>query len=241
MPVAQKRFTLYDLEGRTRPWSPHAFIVRMILNYKGVPYETIYISFPDIRPTIQKLDPNHEQYTIPFLVDHYKRVTVVDSVEIAGYLEAQCPMTPSVLPGGIQPLCSFWYKDFLHPKVLVPMLKLLLAPVCNGVLDHRGAEYWRRTREKRFGMRLEEMAGTEERWTQLWETIDPELQRIGRALRSNKHCYLLGSTPSYPDFSFCAALAWAQVADERLFKKILAAHPAIWQLWQKLSIYTGGP
>ncbi|TFK49492.1 hypothetical protein OE88DRAFT_1602216, partial [Heliocybe sulcata] len=203
-------FTLYDLEGKVRPWSPHAFIVRMILNFKGIPYNTVYISFPDIRPTIHKLDPKQEQLTIPFLVDNAKKTTVVDSLEIAAYLEKECPQAPSVLPGGIQPLCSFWYKDFLHPKVLIPVLKMLLAPVCNDILDDRGAEYWRVTREKRFGMRLEDMAGSEERWMQLWTLLEPELQRIGKALRSNRSCYLLGNTPSYPDFSFCAALAWAQ-------------------------------
>jgi glutathione S-transferase len=47
---------LYDLGNITGTcFSPVVWRIRLILNYKGVPYETRFVEFPDIEPTLKAL------------------------------------------------------------------------------------------------------------------------------------------------------------------------------------------
>lgn len=47
---------LYDLGNTTNTcFSPAVWRVRLLLNYKRIPYETKFIEFPDIEPTLKAL------------------------------------------------------------------------------------------------------------------------------------------------------------------------------------------
>lgn len=84
---------LYDLSG-PKPWSPACWNTRYALNYKGIPFETVHVSFPNIVPTNQKLlgSTPREDDTVPILEilsPEYKVLN--ESTEIAHLLESTFP------------------------------------------------------------------------------------------------------------------------------------------------------
>ncbi len=47
---------LYDLACiKNVCFSPAVWRIRLMLNYKKIPYRTIFLEFPDIEPTLKKL------------------------------------------------------------------------------------------------------------------------------------------------------------------------------------------
>lgn len=47
----------YELSGPT-PWSPSCWCTRFALNYKGIPYTTVKLSYPGIKPECERLFPD---------------------------------------------------------------------------------------------------------------------------------------------------------------------------------------
>jgi glutathione S-transferase len=78
---------LYD-----NPFSPFARKVRLVLQVKGAPFQSIDALAVGERPGLLRVNPRGE---VPVLVDD--GVTVVDSSDIAAYLEDRFP-TPQLLP-----------------------------------------------------------------------------------------------------------------------------------------------
>lgn len=50
-------YVLYDLPnpGRNSCWSVNTWKTRAALNFKGIPYKTEWVEFPDIAPLLQSL------------------------------------------------------------------------------------------------------------------------------------------------------------------------------------------
>ena len=48
---------LYDVDrrGHRACWSPNAWKIRFVLNFKQIDYETRWLDFPDIAPTLKSL------------------------------------------------------------------------------------------------------------------------------------------------------------------------------------------
>ena len=52
----EPEIVLYDLGSVTNvPFSPAVWRIRIMLNYKEIPYKTIFLEFPDIEPTLKGL------------------------------------------------------------------------------------------------------------------------------------------------------------------------------------------
>ncbi|KAI0258200.1 hypothetical protein BC834DRAFT_912736 [Gloeopeniophorella convolvens] len=55
-------YALYAIPGNSvkyLAWSPNMWKARFALNYKGVPYKTGWIEFPDIAPLAQRIGAPH--------------------------------------------------------------------------------------------------------------------------------------------------------------------------------------
>jgi glutathione S-transferase len=93
--------TLYD-----NPFSPFARKVRMALRMKGAPYRSIDALAAREREGLLRVNPRGE---VPVLVDG--DLTVVDSADIAAYLEDRFP-TPPLLPGPpeLRALARSWQR-----------------------------------------------------------------------------------------------------------------------------------
>ena len=75
----------------------------LALNIKGLPYRTEWVEYPDIAPLIKSfgLPPNPNAptpYTLPTIYDPRTKRAIMDSMEIAKYLDDEYPETPAVLP-----------------------------------------------------------------------------------------------------------------------------------------------
>ena len=64
---------------------------RFVLNYKGIPYRTVWVEYPDIARTCQELgvDPTSTkadgspQYTLPMIYDPSTKIALAESAAIA--------------------------------------------------------------------------------------------------------------------------------------------------------------
>jgi hypothetical protein len=56
----EPEIVLYDLAcTKNICFSPAVWRVRLLLNYKRIPYKTIFLEFPDIEPTLKQLSVSH--------------------------------------------------------------------------------------------------------------------------------------------------------------------------------------
>ncbi|KAH6911357.1 hypothetical protein BKA70DRAFT_1538284 [Coprinopsis sp. MPI-PUGE-AT-0042] len=105
--------TLFDLPSNTstKAWAPNPWKTRLCLNYKGIPYKTEWVEFPDIRALYEKYstpanarsDGSPEPfYSLPAILDVNpttgEEIMIADSLKIAKYLDTAYPNTPRVLP-----------------------------------------------------------------------------------------------------------------------------------------------
>ena len=189
---------LYDLAGadeRLR-FSPFCWRTKMALAHKGLFAETIAWRF-----TEKSVLPQPNAGQVPVLVDGGH--AIADSWKIAGYLDRHYPERP--LFGCAQAeahalLIKFWIERNIHP-----LFARLLVPDVFGILDERDKGYFRETREKRFGMPLEQLAGEREQSVRkLREGLEPL-----RAMLAEQP-FVAGQTPGFADYIAFAPLQWAR-------------------------------
>ena len=221
--------TFYDLSGLNgRRFSPFGWRGRMALAHKGLEasatVELIRFSDKD------KLAFSG-QNLVPVLVDG--GTTVTDSWEIARYLEASYPDAPSLFGGeageGGARLVAAYVDSQIHPLVA----RCVVADIPNVIHDDDQA-YFRASREKRFGMPLEQIVtNREETRAQLKTTLYP----VRVALKDRP--YLGGSAPSFADYAVFGASMWARCVSD--FKMLEADDPV--NAWRErmLDLYNGMP
>ncbi|KAG8910022.1 hypothetical protein FRC00_009011, partial [Tulasnella sp. 408] len=203
---------LYDIKSQLSPgmgWSPNVWKTRFVLNYKQIPYKTVWISLPDIEPTLKSLGfhpssisgTGKEYFTLPVISDPSPNpggepTLVVDSQIIAEYLDSKYPQRP-LFPEGTKALQAM-FLTWVRTNLLLPVIPLV-APQMTEILDGPDAEYYIRTREKMLGRKLTEMGVGEERATSL-SALEKELATLDAYIsRNGEGDFLMGTTPSYAD------------------------------------------
>ncbi|KAF8515792.1 hypothetical protein BU17DRAFT_93208 [Hysterangium stoloniferum] len=104
--MSEPKITLFDISSFCKPqaWSPNTWKARLVLNYKQIPYKTVWVSFPDIEDTLKNIGGkptgfkpnkggNAPLYTLPAILDESgdTPVVIADSLAIAEYLDAKYP------------------------------------------------------------------------------------------------------------------------------------------------------
>lgn len=192
---------LYDLAGADPAlrFSPYCWRIRMALAHKGLEVETVPWRFMD-KPAIRPF--GHER--VPVLVDGDRAVG--DSWAIAVYLEAAYPDRPSLF-GGPHGLAVTRFVNNWADLVLNPGIATLVVGDIHPILHDGDKDYFRRTREERFGRRLEEMSiGREEGLAAFRQSLRPL-----RATLESQPC-LAGESPAYADYIVFGSLQWPRVA-----------------------------
>ena len=190
---------LYDLAGAEddRRFSPYCWRIKMALKHKGLEFEAIPWRFTD-----KAAIASSGSSTVPVLVDGGQ--AIADSWRIALYLDEAYPSRPGLFEGGeSQALCEFfaqWAQRAVHPA----MLKVVLLDLFER-LHEKDRAYFRETREKRFGMTLEQYAA------------DPKgaLAALRGALEPVRpvlvqHDFVSGKGPGYADYILLGAFQWAR-------------------------------
>ena len=191
---------LFELVGAdaTRPFSPYCWRTRMALAHKGLTAESIPWRF-----TEKAAIAPHGSEKVPVMLDGDK--PVADSWIIANYLEDTYPDRPSLFGGeGGRAMARFmnWWGDIAVVGGIFPMI---VADIPNKLAEV-DADYFRRSREARFGKPLEEVTATRDQAvTAFRKSLDP----LRLTLKSQP--FLGGERPNYADYIVFGGFQWARV------------------------------
>lgn len=201
--------TLYELAGADPDvrFSPYVWRIRMALAHKGLDYEGVPWRF-----TEKDAIAFSGQGKVPVLVDGDK--TVVDSWDIACHLEDAYPDRPSLFGGEGGRAGAYFMKTWFETSVFKFMAKMVIADVW-AILDEKDQAYFRETREKVFGKKLEDIC----------PDVDAAREDLAQALTPMRAVlktqpYLSGDRPGFMDHIPFAAFAWARCVSD---KELLAA------------------
>ncbi|KAI8144923.1 hypothetical protein BJV82DRAFT_606709 [Fennellomyces sp. T-0311] len=190
---------LYDIKLQDAPethWSPNTSKTRYTLNYKGIPYKTVWLAYSELSTEVPKLTKKESPITVPIIVDLLHDNTVVqDSWDIANYLEEAYPENPSVFNGNMG--VHLFFYNYCDSKLLLTAFKISVF----GILGKIGedADYYRKSREDIFGMTLEEVVGdSASNEAELTTALEP----IGKIL--NIFPYMSGEQAGWADLVLAA-------------------------------------
>jgi len=211
---------LFELVGtdEQRPFSPFCWRIRMALAHKGLDAASIPWRF-----TEKAAIAPHGSEKVPVLL--HGESAVVDSWAIANYLEDQFPDRPSLFggEGGRAALRMInWWGDI---AIVGGMFPLIVADI-PGHLAPVDADYFRKTREARFGKPLEQVvAARDSAVTGFRKSLDP------MRLTLKTQPYLGGEQPNYADYIVFGGFQWARVVSPF---KLLETNDPIYAWREKL-------
>jgi glutathione S-transferase len=185
--------TLYDLCGaeQDRRFSPYCWRTKMALKHKGLEFDTVPWRFTE-KDAIKFAGST----TVPVIKDG--DTVVADSWNIAVYLDEAYPQRPGLFHGtesrALTEFFAHWAFRAVHPAVLKVV-----------ITDEKDRAYFRESREKRFGMPLEQVAAEPK---QKLADLRGALEPVRPVLVQNK--FMCGHGPGYADYILFGAFQWAR-------------------------------
>lgn len=194
---------LYDLAAAEddRRVSPCCWRVRMALAHKGLEVETVPWRF-----TEKDVIAFSGQGSVPVLVDG--ETVVHDSWAIAEYLDETYPQRPLLFAceqaraAGL--FIKHWTEQVLQPAILRVIVHDVLIH-----LHEKDKDYYRQSRERRLGARIEDIAADRARNL---KHLDSALETLRATLAINP--YLGGGKPNFADHIVFGAFQWARVCSD---------------------------
>jgi hypothetical protein len=140
---------LYDLAGAdpSLRFSPYCWRTRMALAHKGLAVETVPWRFTD-----KDVIAFSGQGRVPVIRDG--ETVISDSWAIADYLEAHYPERPSLFGGAGGQAHARLINAWADASVLGPAARLVVRDIVDAI-DPKDCDYFRSSREQRFGETLE--------------------------------------------------------------------------------------
>ena len=190
---------LYDLAAAEddRRFSPYCWRVKMALKHKGLDFEAIPWRF-----TEKERIAFTGSTTVPVIVDGSR--AVYDSFEIAVYLDEAYPSRPGLFEGtesrALSLFMCHWAFRSLHPPLLRAMLMDLYKH-----LHEKDRAYFRESREKRLGARLEEAGADPKKWlAEFRGALEPLRPALAQA------SFICGKGPGFADYVVFGVFQWAR-------------------------------
>lgn len=190
---------LYDLAGaeEDRRFSPFCWRTRLALAHKELPVRTLAWRFTEK----ERLAPSG-QGRVPVLVDNGR--WVADSWAIATYLEETYPDRPSLFGGGAGQALSRFYSNWADSALHPGLIRFVLLDVWRH-LAPQDRDYFRRSREERFGATLEAVvADRDQRLDGFRQSLTP------LRLTLQTQPFLGGERPLYADYIVFGGFQWAR-------------------------------
>ncbi|TFY65126.1 hypothetical protein EVG20_g5710 [Dentipellis fragilis] len=236
--MTQQPLILYDIPSSSpdKAWSPNPWKARLALNAKGIPYRTVWVEYPHIAALCKRIGAEHTQmrrngpyYTLPVMEDPNTGAIVSDSFKIVQYLDKTYPDTVRLVPDGTAAFQAM-FIDATSEKVTLPMLKTLIEKIV-GLLNPPSSEYFRRTREAAFGVKIEEIAPSGPARDKVWKEMLEGLSLISKWEAEGKGSFVMGETPSFADLALLALLHWVKVVEgveSKEWKDVMGADGGRW-------------
>ncbi|WP_074398414.1 MULTISPECIES: glutathione S-transferase family protein [unclassified Halomonas] len=216
---------LYDLCGRDERlrFSPFCWRVRMALAHKGLEFTTRPWRFLEKEALAFA---KHDK--VPVLVDGEQVVT--DSFDIMRYLDDAYPQAPLFGQGASYQRARF-FKHYVERSVTPALFKIVALDLLAAIHpDDR--DYFRETREARFGCTLEAFHQPEQGRAQLKQALAPVYAQL------KESDFLDGDTPSGADYLLFGSMMWAYTVSlealveagddiDQWFQRMLAVHDGL--------------
>ena len=169
----------------------------MALKHKGLEFETIPWRFTD-----KAAIAFSGQGLVPVLVDGGR--TVHNSWNIALYLEEAYPQRPGLFEGAQSRALTEFFQQWVIRAIHGATLKVIVLDLF-ARLHEKDKAYFRESREKRFGMTLEQYAGDPKAALAAFrgalEPVRPVLVQ---------HPFVSGKGPGYADYLLFGPFQWAR-------------------------------
>ncbi|WP_316177583.1 glutathione S-transferase family protein [Bradyrhizobium sp. SZCCHNRI1009] len=205
---------LYELVGTDagRPFSPYCWRTRMALAHKGLSTESIPWRF-----TEKAAIAPHGSEKVPVMLDGDR--AVVDSWVIANYLEDTYPDRPSLFGGAGGRAMARFMNAWGDIAIVGGIFPLIIADIPNN-LAAADADYFRKSREARFGKSLEEvMAARDQAVIGFRRSLEPLRQTL------KTQAFIGGDAPDYADYIVFGGFQWARVVSPfRLLEESDSVH-----------------
>ncbi|MEH6470361.1 MAG: glutathione S-transferase family protein [Halopseudomonas sp.] len=218
--------TLYDLAGSddSSRFSPYCWRTKLSLAHKGLEAQTKLVRFTQKEPIAHSGSP-----TVPVIDDG--DTTVCDSFNIAVYLDQTYPDAPPLLGSEIAIGQAKFIETWTNTQVMGTLFRIIIMDVFNG-LDDADKAYFRETREKRFGMTLEQFEKDDDEQRAALATI---LTPVRMMLATQP--FLSGDKPAYADYILMGCFMLARCGSD---KNILADDdPILAWVERMLDLYDG--
>lgn len=180
-------------------FSPYCWRTKMALAHKGLAVETIPWRFTD-----KDVIAFSGQGRVPVLRDGDK--VVIDSWDIACYLDEAYPDRPALFGSADARGAALFVKRWCEGQVHPALVRLIVADIVK-IIDSKDVAYFRESREKALGARLEDyVAAKAENLKHLHDVLTPLRLTVKDGL------FLGGARPAYADHIVFGALQWARCA-----------------------------
>jgi glutathione S-transferase len=191
---------LYDLAAGDESvrFSPYCWRTKLALAHKNLEYETVPWHF-----TEKDVIAFSGQGKVPVLVDGTK--VVADSQAIAEYLEVAYPNEASLFGDPPSRALTHFVKGWAD-ETLNPTIARIVLPDIFPLLAAKDQGYFRETRERLWGMRIEDFYTDRARYI-------AEFNWALKPLRSTLavQSFIAGASPSYADHIVFGSLQWARL------------------------------
>lgn len=186
---------LYDLalaDNDVRP-SPWCWLAKFAMLHKGAAFETEPVHFAD-----KTKYPDRDHGRVPVLVSGEE--TITDSARIVAWLEKNVAGDPFTTTNAERAACDF-YQAWVGARIY-PFLGPMLFVKVWAHAHENDKEYFRTSREERFGKTLEESAAT----PGLVDNLETSLQTLAGPLA--RHKFLGGEKPNLADYQVMSPFMW---------------------------------
>ncbi|KAH7114613.1 hypothetical protein EDB81DRAFT_920506 [Dactylonectria macrodidyma] len=232
---------LYDLAQRTEPsrcWSFNVWKTRMALNYKKIPFTTVWVDSNTLAPTLKSIsaptNPSSQvfEYTIPTIKLPDCSV-VTDSSVIALKLEALHPSPCLHLDPELQA-----EAEAVVLKMLMTLLAIYVPRVVRNIVNESAVTAFAAPREKLLGVTFEELE--KKGGPQAWEAAEDGFDAMKQLLtvqKVDKGPFIKGSQVCYADFILVAAFESLHRGGEDMFEIAVGRDQAFRDLYNASSAW----
>jgi glutathione S-transferase len=188
---------MYDLAGANPAvrFSPYCWRIRMALAHKGLDVETIAWRFTD-----KSAISFSGQGAVPVIRDGEKVLN--DSWAIAEYLDEHYPSRPKLFDGAQGKALANFARHYAQSAIAPIAFKAVILDIFAAV-DARDRDYFRQSREARFGKTLEAFATSEEEAAAQMRIALAPL----RALIAEQP-FVNGEAPAFADYCIFGTFMW---------------------------------
>jgi len=148
-------------------------------------------------------------YTLPVIVDNTDNggTVVSDSINIVQYLDAKFPESIQLLPRNSIAAQAAFHNARKH-LVMDALTPIMIEKVAT-ILNPQSKEYFRRTREETFKVKLEDVLPSDELRNSQWAKLELGYDTIAKWFTRNEGgTFFMGDKMTYADVVNAASLLW---------------------------------